>query len=258
MSVATGMFGMMEEIVKSSFILDTYTKTFFAVSKQFIKETVSLLCLEDDPDVEGYCAKIISGKEYNLDFNVMLIKIPKYDNERFNKVSYRSMWHNGERLLTLCIPDDLSSAPLDELMLLYFKHFAVIGKAGNTNPLSKTEQSITIAMIYTYLLKMIDRGIGIKACGADTIFKVIPLEILITNGFDTKTLGEEESKLILKYMHDLRLTDEVMVRLVEMLDEPMSVAELMRGRIYAIYAYAMMESAEELHEKELDSNETGN
>ena len=250
MSAATGMFGMMEEIVKSSFILDSYSKTFFAVSKQFIKETISLLALEDDPDIEGYCAKIISGKEYNLDFNVMLIKIPKYDNQRFNKLSYRSMWFNGERLLTLCIPDDLSSAPLDELMLLYFKHFAVIGKAGNTNPLSKTEQSITIAMIYSYLLKMIDRGIGIKACGADTIFSVIPLEILITNGFDTKTLGEEESKLILDHVHDLRLSDEVMMRLMEMLDEPASVAEFLRGRIYAIYAYALLESAEELHKKE--------
>lgn len=253
MTVATGMFGMMEEIAKNSFIADSYSKTFFPVSKQFIRETISLLCLEDEPEMEDYCAKIIYGKEHNLDFNVMLIKIPKYDNERFNKLSYRSMWFNGEKLLTLCIPDDLSSAPLDELMLLYFKHFAVIGKAGNTNPLSKTEQSITIAMIYTYLLKMIDRGIGIKACGADTIFSVIPLEILITNGFDTKTLGEEESKLILNHVHDLRLPDEVMLRLVEMLDDAASVAELLRGRIYAIYAYALLESAEELN-----SNETGN
>ena len=241
------MFGLMKEFIRLTFLEDVFVPMTFNMRHGVIGEILSAALLNDELNTEGYSAKFISGKDYDVDYNTMLIRIPTNDANLLNSCSYKSFWKDGKKVHLFAIPEDISEIKLDELMLLYFKHFAAIG---NTNrPFSKFETSIIITMIYSFLLEMIETGIGIKQCGADTIHKVIPVSIILNNGFDTTPLGEETSQLIFKHVNDLKLSEEFMVEVVERLKSTQGLSSALRGPIYQAYAYELARVAKELEEK---------
>lgn len=243
------MFDLMNEIVRLSFLDEKIARMTFSLGEVLIKDIVHSVTLNNEINTVDYRAKIIDGDQYGCEFNAMIIRIPGYDNALFNAISYKSVWISGKKTLIFCIPEDLSDAPLEELMLLYFKHFAIIGRVANPNVASKTEQSITIGVIYTLLLKMIEQGIGITQCGADTIAKVIPPSIITNNGFDTLPLGEEKSKLIFKHIKDMKLSEDFMEAVVQKFVTYYDINEMIKGKIYEAYAFQLLEQAE-LMEKE--------
>ena len=244
------MFGLMKEIVRLTFLEDRYVPVTFAMRNGIIGEVLSAALLKDDmtAETQNYSAKFISGADYDVDYNVMLIRIPTDSSELLNTCSYKSFWKDGKKVLVFAIPEDISMIKLDELMLLYFKHFASISKY-NT-PFSKLETSTIIVMVYSFLLEMIEMGIGIKECGAETIHKVIPAQILLNNGFDTTPLGEETSKLIFKHAENLQLSEEFMVEVVNRLKDTHGLSSALRGTLYKAYAFELERAAMELEAKE--------
>ena len=115
------MFDLMNEIVRLSFLDEKIARMTFSLGEVLIKDIVHSVTLNNEISTAGYSAKIIDGGQYGCEFNSMIIRIPGYDNALFNAISYKSVWISGKKTLIFCIPEDLSDAPLEELMLLYFQ-----------------------------------------------------------------------------------------------------------------------------------------